>query len=329
MVLLSVPAAALRYDFTIAGGASGGINSAIHVWVEQRKAADSTEAPPATKYALLLDAGGLSMPTEAIDGGNDLQLLVTHMHSDHCTGIPALLAARTLNDKSTRVVLPHAADAEARLRRVLALFEELNTNEGEPYPFKLAIETAMPGAELAGPAQKRVVVPFATSHRVPSNGYAVVHRKRKLRPELLVDAATGEPLPKAEHAARMKQLRAELTEDELYETEEVVELAYTGDSTISWLDGAGASLALKAKLLVTEATFVCDAVDRDGAASRGHTHLDDICANAERFSEVGALVLTHFSRRYSEADVRDAMTKKLPPALREKTTPLLLAGHHR
>ena len=102
-----------------------------------------------------------------------------------------------------------------RLRRVLALFEELNTNEGEPYPFKLAIETAVPGAELAGPAQKRVVVPFATSHRVPSNGYAVVHRKRKLRPELLVD------VPKAEHAVRMKQLRAELTEDELYETEEV------------------------------------------------------------------------------------------------------------
>ena len=64
----------------------------------------------------------------------------------------------------------------------------------------------------------------------------------ELRPELLVDA-TGEPLPKAEHAARMKQLRAELTEDELYETEEVVELAYTGDSTISWLDGAGASRA--------------------------------------------------------------------------------------
>ena len=58
MVLLSVPTAALRYDFTIAGGASGGINSAIHVWVEQRKAADSTEAPPATKYAVLLDAGG-------------------------------------------------------------------------------------------------------------------------------------------------------------------------------------------------------------------------------------------------------------------------------
>ena len=95
MVLLSVPTAALRYDFTIAGGASGGINSAIHVWVEQRKAADSTEAPPATKYAVLLDAGGLSMPTEAIDGGNDLQLLVTHMHSDHCTHGAAAAGQRT------------------------------------------------------------------------------------------------------------------------------------------------------------------------------------------------------------------------------------------
>ena len=133
MVLLSVPAAApLRLHDRRRRERRA--NSAIHVWVEQRKAADSTEAPPATKYAILLDAGGLSVPTEAIDGGNDLQLLVTHMHSDHCTGIPALLAARTLNDKSTRVVLPHAADAEARLRRVLALSEELNTNEGEPYP---------------------------------------------------------------------------------------------------------------------------------------------------------------------------------------------------
>ena len=97
MVLLSVPTAALRYDFGIAGGASGGINSATHITVEQRKVDDALDAPPATKYSVLLDAGGLSMPTEAIDGGNDLCVLVSHMHSDHCTGLPALLAARTLN----------------------------------------------------------------------------------------------------------------------------------------------------------------------------------------------------------------------------------------
>ena len=118
MVLLSVPTAALRYDFTIAGGASGGINSAIHVWVEQRKAADSTEAPPATKYAVLLDAGGLSMPTEAIDGGNDLQLLVTHMHSDHCTGIPALLAARVRQGKARPERLRGADLRPLRRRRL-------------------------------------------------------------------------------------------------------------------------------------------------------------------------------------------------------------------
>src|SRR5205807_1129888 len=55
----------------------------------------------------------------------------------------------------------------------------------------------------------------------------------------------------------------------------------------------------------------------DRAARYRHIHFDDIAEFAERF-ENKMIVLTHFSRRYSRAEIRDEIRRRCPPLLRER-----------
>ena len=68
--------------------------------------------------------------------------------------------------------------------------------------------------------------------------------------------------------------------------------------------------------------LVADAVSPEGARDFGHTHLDEICANAELFQNE-AILLVHFSARYKRDDILAALHEKLPPSLRDRVTPLL------
>ena len=122
-----------RYRYSIYGGAAGGVNSAIFVRIRQFRlpppaAADGSPEQLVSQFALLLDAGGLCMPPEAIDEGDELLVLISHTHADHCSGIAALCSARDLRGCKTRIVLP-AVGAE-HVRRTLALSELLNDASG-------------------------------------------------------------------------------------------------------------------------------------------------------------------------------------------------------
>jgi hypothetical protein len=242
------------------------------------------------------------------------------------------------------VVLPGADGAVDKLRGMVSLSEELNCPGPGPAP-RYALELSGAEAErlLAGPAAGRVVLPFATRHRIASLGYCVVHRKQTVRRVHTLDEE-GWPLAKAALGQRVRQLKeGSATADEIFETEEHVELAYTGDTTAAWLEAAAAGgaggaeaeatasarRALRAKVLVTEATFLCDGVSPEQAAERGHTHIDQIAARAAMFEGVGQLVLTHFSRRYTERQIHEALRTRLPPELLGKTHALILRGHHR
>jgi glyoxylase-like metal-dependent hydrolase (beta-lactamase superfamily II) len=109
------------------------VNSAIVVRIRQFRlpppaAADGSPEQLVSQFALLLDAGGLCMPPEAIDEGDELLVLISHTHADHCSGIAALCSARDLRGCKTRIVLP-AVGAE-HVRRTLALSELLNDASG-------------------------------------------------------------------------------------------------------------------------------------------------------------------------------------------------------
>lgn len=226
---------------------------------------------------------------------------ITHAHVDHLSGIVWHCATRALRGmRPPRYVIgPDDADA---LRDLFAVWRRLDRSE---LPHELVV--LRPGEELAL-AGGRFVRPFAAPHRSPCQGYAVWSRRSKLR---------------AEHRAlapeAIARARAEGRSD-LFETVEVPEVAFCGDTTIDVVERE--DVVRKARLLILEVTFLDDRVPVEKARASGHVHLKELAARAELF-ENEALLLTHFSPRYSREEVLVALERGLPPKLRERATPLL------
>ncbi|KAG1658432.1 hypothetical protein FOA52_009853 [Chlamydomonas sp. UWO 241] len=79
---------------------------------------------------------------------------------------------------------------------------------------------------------------------------------------------------------------------------------------------------LRAKLLIIELTFLDDSVIVEQAREKGHMHIADFVANAHRFQNE-AILLVHFSARYSRKQILEALNTWLPPALRARCVPFL------
>ena len=171
---------------------------------------------------------------------------------------------------------------------------------------------------------------FATTHPVPSQGYVAYGTKEKLKAEFIGSSAS-----------EIKALKARGVE--ITTTVEVPEVAFTGDTTIDWVDRATgakndeeghlskntepidfvAADALRARLLICECTFVDERCTPSDARAYGHTHIDDLVTRADAFKDNESILLIHFSARYKAEEVRDALAKRLPPALAQKVTPML------
>jgi ribonuclease Z len=155
-----------------------------------------------------------------------------------------------------------------------------------------------------------VARPFFTSHPVASNGYTVSSRRAKLRPEYA--GLDGRAI------AALRAGGAQVSD--VVETPLV---AFTGDTGADWLAHPSAADALRAKLLICECTFVDEAVTIAQARQYGHTHLDELIAQADKLAGVEQILLIHFSARYRKADILDALERKLPASLKGRVTPLL------
>ena len=182
-------------------------------------------------------------------------------------------------------------------------------------------EDAVTRATTEHRVSKRLVVrAFATTHPVPSQGYVAYGTKEKLKTEFIGSSPSEIKALKARGVA-------------ITDTVEVPEVAFTGDTTIDWVDRATgrdgkhidavAADALRARLLICECTFVDDRCTAEDARAYGHTHVDDLIHRADAFENVESILLIHFSARYKAEEVRDALAKRLPESLRKKTTPML------
>ncbi|MCB9907299.1 MAG: hypothetical protein H6830_06255 [Planctomycetes bacterium] len=222
-------------------------------------------------------------------------VLITHPHLDHLGGLANHMALRSLmGQKPGRYVIPPAIEAD--VQSLLAAWRALDRAEldGELVPLA-------PGTPLAL-SRTMEVEPFATRHRVPSQGYLLrsVHSKLDPRfqglqaPELSALREAGVPLSHIEKHP---------------------EIAFSGDTTIEGLERHGE--VLRARRLVMEATFLDDRVNPQRARQMGHVHLDDIAERADAFA-CEHLVLTHFSLRHDLAQAASLVSRRLPKHLRER-----------
>jgi ribonuclease Z len=229
-------------------------------------------------------------------------ILFTHAHMDHMGGVAYHCATRALRKLAppTYVVGPENADA---FRDLFDVWRRLDRSTLE---HRLVV--AAPG-DVHVLSQRNVVRPFRSLHRAPCQGYAIWERKTRLRRDLAhLD----------EDALRAVRERGE----SVSETVETPQVAFCGDTLIDVVERE--EVVRKARLLILETTFLDDRVSVAESRDKGHVHLDEVCERADLF-ENEAILLTHFSARYTPSDVRAILAARLPASLRDRVVPFLPA----
>jgi len=212
----------------------------------------------------------------------------THTHTDHMGGIVIHVATRAL--KSAGV--PTYYMPTEKVEDVKAVLTAWRKVDGAPMPCNIV--GVSPGDEFPV-SQNRFIRAFRAVHTTPALGYALIHRRKKLKPEYV-------GRPGAEIGA-LRQGGTEVTDDH-----DKVELVFCGDTTIDVLDRE--PWIYEAETLILEMTFVDDRVPRESARKHGHVHLEDVLDRAHLFQNTN-LLFTHFSSRYKRVDIEEAF-KRLP-----------------
>jgi len=225
-------------------------------------------------------------------------VLLSHGHLDHAAGLAHHASRRRLGGlPPPRVFVPEEAADD--FQAWISASERL---EGIRYGVELV--RAAPGAAVSLRKDLEVLV-LPGRHRVPSVGYLFREVRHKLQ-----DAFAGRsPV----ELAALRQAGAVLTR-----REEMPLLAYTGDCGVEIFDAAPE--IFRARVLLIECSFVRPD-DAPRAREYGHLHLQDFVDRAEHF-ENEAVVLTHFSLRYTASEIRETL-KSLPESLARRVVPFL------
>ncbi|MCR9118150.1 MAG: metal-dependent hydrolase, partial [bacterium] len=141
-----------------------------------------------------------------------------------------------------------------------------------------------------------------TRHTVPSVGYIVWDRRKKLKPEYV--GMSGDEIRDVRLAG------AEVSEEKRFPL-----VAYLGDSQPRGLDENPDMY--RAKILIAEMTFVAPQHRREKIHKNGHMHLDDFIARKNRF-ENDIVIASHFSTRYNDRQIRQYVEKLAPDLLAGK-----------
>jgi ribonuclease Z len=218
--------------------------------------------------------------------------LVSHTHLDHVAALPVYVARRRMMKmEPPTIYLPE--EAVENVERILKLFTRLDRGR-----MPCTLVPTKPGDEIEL-SRELVITVSATKHTVPSLGFVVWERRRKLKPEYL--QLSGDQI------RDLRQSGAEVTEER-----RLPRLAYVGDSSPEGLDNCPAMF--EAQVLITELTFVAPRHRKEKIHKFGHMHLDDLIERRSRFKNE-LIVASHFSTRYHQNQVRQYVSQALPDML--------------
>jgi len=217
---------------------------------------------------------------------------VSHTHLDHIASLPAYVARRRMMKmEPPRIYMPeHAVET---VDKILKLFTRLDRGR---MPCELI--GVKPGDEIEL-SREHVVSVWPTVHTVPSVGFVVWERRKKLKQEYLT--LSGEQI------RDLRQSGVEISEERRMPL-----VAYVGDSAPQGLDNCPA--AFEAQILITEMTFVAPGHRKEKIHKFGHMHLDDFLARRDKFKNE-LVIAGHLSTRYNESQVRRTVEKALPDML--------------
>ena len=214
---------------------------------------------------------------------------VSHTHLDHIAALPVYVARRRMMkmDPPTIYLPHHAVDL---IHQLLRTFSRLDRGR---LPCELIGVHA--GDEIAL-SRELVVTAHATVHTVPSLGYIVWERRKKLKPEYR--ELDGE---------QIRDIR--LSGVDVSEETRIPRVAYLGDSNPRGLDQNPDMY--RAQILIAEMTFVAPSHRTENIHKHGHMHLDDILQRQDRFKNE-CVILAHFSTRYNPRQIRSFVDEAIP-----------------
>lgn len=212
--------------------------------------------------------------------------LMTHAHSDHASGIPYVVSQKAMaSHKTPKFYLPE--ETVPGLERIM---KEWQTLEDYEMPFQLI--PISPNQSFQIDDNIRVQA-FRTVHRVPSLGYTIYTKKKKLKSEFV-----------GKHPEEIVQLKKQgVVTDEIIE---IPELSFTGDTQIDVLERHPE--LLDSRLLFFEVTYYDEAKSVADTKKWGHTHFAEIVPYIEKFRGE-KLVLMHHSARYRMRQLGDIVRR--------------------
>jgi ribonuclease Z len=185
---------------------------------------------------------------------------------------------------------------EHALEPVEKILRQVSRLDRGRLPCKLL--AARPGDEI--PLSRELLITVsATRHTVPSLGFVVWERRRKLKVEF--QDLDGPAL---------RDLR--LAGTEITREVRIPRFAYLGDSAPEGLDACPAMY--DAEVLILEMTFVAPGHRKEKIHKFGHMHLDDLVERRDRLKNE-LVIASHFSTRYEPKQIQRLVQRKLPDML--------------
>jgi ribonuclease Z len=213
---------------------------------------------------------------------------------DHASGIPYIISQKALaHHNPARFFMP-----ESMVTPMLEIMESWQKMEGHRYDFDFL--PLRPGQNLELNTRYSFAT-FRSDHRVPTLGYILLEKRKKLRPEF--ESLSSQELQEAKR-------RGQSIEEHL----EVPLLAFTGDTGIRVLDQVPE--LHKVRYLIIEVTYAGDKKGIEKAEKWGHIHLDQILPYLEKL-ECEKLIFSHWSMSHRTSDVQ-SLIKALPEQERKR-----------
>ncbi len=227
-------------------------------------------------------------------------IFITHLHGDHCYGLPGLLASAGMHNRTAPLTLVGPPPLWTFIEGVMA-----TTGLGLPYPLAF-----VPVADLAAHAvlPDLAVDAIALSHRMPSYAFRFTERAVERRLDTARLRAAG-IAPGPAWGALQRGLDAVLDDGRVLRAHEWLLAPRKARTIIVGGDNDDPGLLLEAAraadVLVHEATYT-EAVLRKVGPAPMHSSALRVARMAAQ-AGVPNLVLTHFSPRYQEGEGPSSM----------------------